>query len=288
MKSIRLNAPGFFAGILAAAWMLMVAGAGRAQAQDAEPMTRGEKERLLFQAEQSFKQANEALARDPAKASELYKAAAMRLERIVRQGHVRNGKLFYNLGNIYFYQGDIGRAILYYLRAGQYIPNDVNLAQNLAYARSRLQDRIIEKQQTRIMKTLLFWHYDLSLRTRVICFACLSLLFWLGAAIRVFRKLVVPRWSLALVGIPALLLLGSVLSQSLLAAENRVGVIIQSAVIARKGDGKTYQPSFKEPLHAGTEFTLKEKRGDWYLVELANGHQCWVPRASVGLVGEID
>ena len=48
-------------------------------------------------------------------------------------------------------------------------------------------------------------------------------------------------------------------------------------MIARKGDGDTYEPSFKEPLHAGAEFKLMENRGEWYQVELADGQRCWIP-----------
>ena len=55
-------------------------------------------------------------------------------------------------------------------------------------------------------------------------------------------------------------------------------------VVARKGDGEGYQPSFTGPLHAGTEFALIEERGEWRHVELHDGRRCWLPEKSSELV----
>jgi hypothetical protein len=45
-----------------------------------------------------------------------------------------SGKLFYNIGNTYFYLGDYGLAIAYYRKAEQLIPRDPLLRKNLAQA----------------------------------------------------------------------------------------------------------------------------------------------------------
>ena len=44
----------------------------------------------------------------------------------VADGGVSNGKLFYNLGNAYLKNGDLGLALLWYERADKLIPNDVS------------------------------------------------------------------------------------------------------------------------------------------------------------------
>jgi len=46
----------------------------------------------------------------------------------------------------------------------------------------------------------------------------------------------------------------------------------------------TYEASFKDPLHAGTEFVLVEQRNDWLHVELPDGRRCWLPAQAAGLV----
>ena len=106
---------------------------------------------LFSQGKELFRQANEAAANDPAEARELYHKAALRFERITREGGIQNGKLHYNIGNAYFRMNDFGRAILSYRRAEQYIPNDPNLQQNLDYARKRRTDRIEEQQKTKVL-----------------------------------------------------------------------------------------------------------------------------------------
>ena len=97
---------------------------------------------LYSQAKEMFREANTLAAKDPAGARALYQKSLMRYERIVKEGKIGNGKLFFNFGNIYFRIKDIGRAILNYRRAQRYIPNDPNLKQNLDYARSIRMDRI--------------------------------------------------------------------------------------------------------------------------------------------------
>lgn len=242
---------------------------------------------LFGEANMLFRQGNELFLTDPASATDHYHRAALRYERIVREGGIHNGKLFYNIGNAYFRSDDIGRAILNYRRAQLYMPGDANLRQNLDFARSRRQDTFEEEQETRVLKTLLFFHYDLAPNLRAMLLAVFSGIFWGAAAIRLFRSEWIPKWVLILTGCLAVLFLGSLLADATIGAQNEPGVIVAQQVIARKGDGNSYEPSFKDPLHAGTEFTLMETRPDWLQIQLPDGRQCWIPAKSAGLVSEI-
>jgi hypothetical protein len=62
------------------------------------------------------------------------------------------------------------------------------------------------------------------------------------------------------------------------------GVIISPQVTAYQGDGPNYPASFKEPLHAGTEFVLIERRPGWLHICLANGSDGWVPQSDAELI----
>lgn len=239
---------------------------------------------LYSQAKELFRSADALASTDAQEAMVLYKRAAMRFERIVREGGIQNGKLYYNIGNIYFRTRDIGRAILNYRRAQQYIPNDPNLQQNLDFARSRRLDRVEEKQETRILKTLFFWHYDLATRTRVFVFSFSFMLLWVFAATRIFLRKAFLAWCIAFAAALSVLFAVSLVSEFAHLEGTRPGVVISSEVIARKGNSETYQPSFKEPLHAGTEFALLEDRGSWYHIELPDARRCWVPDDDVELV----
>ncbi len=251
---------------------------------DAATLSREQVTDLFSEAKQSFRQASDLAATDPEQAKDLYRKAALRLERIVQDGNIHNGKLYYNIGNAYFRIGDIGRSILYYRRAQLLIPNDVNLLQNLSYARSKRTDQIEEPQQKKILKTLLFWHYDVSAKIRLSLFTIGVTVFCLVASLRLFWKKSGFLWFMGISMGISLLLLGSLSIQALGQSGNSSGVILANEVIARKGNSETYQPSFETPLHAGTEFELIEIREDWYHINLPDGRKCWVPQQSVGLI----
>ena len=239
---------------------------------------------LYSQAKDLFRQANELAATAPGQAKDLYRKTAMRFERIIREGNIKNGKLYYNLGNVYFRMKDIGRAIVNYRRAEQYMPNDPNLKQNLKYARKKRFDDIEEKQETKVLKTLFFWHYDLPTKTRVFIFTVFFILLWFFAGIRIFTDKTFLGWCITPAVILSLLLAGSLVTEEVSLRKSQPGVIISPEVVARKGNSHTYEPSFKDPLHSGTEFTLIEDRGNWYYVELADSRACWVPSKDVELV----
>jgi len=250
----------------------------------AETLGREEMVDLFIKGKELFREANERVSTEPEEAKKLYLDAAMYFERIVDEGGIHNGRLYYNIGNAYFRIGDIGRAILYYRKAQLLTPNDPNLQQNLGFAIQKRADAIEEKQETKILKTLFFWHYDTSLKVRLLLFTVFFAALWTCASVRIFIKRPVLFWGQIISAVCGALLLGSILMGTVSDFRTDAGVILSKEVVARKGDGPSYQPSFKEPLHAGTEFRLLEDRSDWIHVELSDGRRCWIPRKSAGFV----
>ena len=243
----------------------------------ADSLTEEELVRHLESAEQAFRRGVELEETSPENAGEQYERSLLHYERIVRGDGVRNGRLYYNIGNAYFRLGEIGRAILSYERAALYMPRDENVKANLEYARSRRIDRVELEDSERIFKTLFFLHYDVPPRIKFVIFTSLFAFLWIIASLRLFLYLPALK---ALVIIPAVvsgLFLLSIVVESVDAARNPEGVVTAREVIARKGDAETYQPSFIEPLHSGTEFVLIEERSGWFQIELEDGSRCWIP-----------
>ena len=218
---------------------------------------------------------------DPDRAERLYEKAILNYEKILNEGEIRNPKLYYNLGNAYFLKEDIGRAILNYRRAEDLDKNDANIQKNLAFARSRRIDKVTVKTEKRVLQTLFFWHYDFSVRTKFaltcICFAtvCVSL------TVMLWRGKTAP-WLVTTV-IYSLLTVGFLISVGLetrARSHRACGVITADEVIARQGDGPNYPESFKDPLHAGTEFDLLERRSGWFHIRLADNSDSWIPDKS--------
>ncbi len=254
--------------------------------ETAHPKTLSTEEisRLFNEANTYFSDGNKLALSDPRQARPLYEKSILRFKRIINDGRIENGKLYYNIGNIYFRIQDIGRAILNYRRAEQYIGNDVNLQKNLEFARNTRKDQIEEKQETKILKTVFFWHYDLSSKIRVILFTISFGVLWIFAAARVFIKKPFFKWGIGITVVLSILLAGSLSIEYISDRESVPGVIISQEVTARKGNSMSYEKSFREPLHAGTEFTLLENRGAWLRIELPDARTCWIPASDVELV----
>lgn len=232
---------------------------------------------LLNEANAAFQQANASTDNSVA-ARQSYDKAILLYEKIIRQGGVQNAGLYYNLANAYLLKDDVGRAILNYRRAERLDDSDLNIKKNLAFARSRRIDRVEVGAQARVLETLFFWHYDLSLRTKLllVCLAfaslCIALtaMIWLGRGTAGLTVAVLS-------GVLVVCLLTSILIETHKRSAMRVGVITAPEIVARQGDGPNYPPSFKDPLHAGLEFEIAEQRPGWIHLRLSDGADAWIP-----------
>jgi len=239
---------------------------------------------LFSQANDAFRQAN-AVNDDPGKANSLYEKAILGYEKIIRDGHIENPKLYYNLANAYLLQNDLGKAILNYRKAEKLDKSNSDIQKNLAFARARRIDKVEQKTETQILRTLAFWHYDFSTRTKfvVVCMSFAVLCLTLTVVIWYGRKT-----SLSLIAVISAGLLvcfaGSVAVDSFNQANRLSGVVISLQVTAYQGDGSNYPASFKEPLHTGTEFILIEHRPGWFHIRLANGSDGWIPQSDAELI----
>ncbi|MBX3177483.1 MAG: hypothetical protein KF886_08990 [Candidatus Hydrogenedentes bacterium] len=267
-------------------WLAALIALAGLSAPGARALDGDAREALLSEATAAFQEGNRLIAPDPAAAQAQYEKATLLIERIIREGGVENGRLYYNLGNIWFQRGDIGRAILNYLRAEQYIPNNVNLAQNLAYVRQQRRDAFTTAARRKVLNTLFFWHYDISSGVRLRIFAVCFIAFWALAAARLYARRPGMNGALFVLGAASSALFLSLTLEARSYRNEPLGVILAEETVARKGDGETYQPSFAEPLHAGTEFRVREDRGAWLHVVLPDDRTCWIRRDAVGLVKE--
>ena len=239
---------------------------------------------LFSQANQFFREAN-ATTDNPETARKLYEKAILNYEKIISDAGIKNSKLYYNLGNAYFLKEDIGRAILNYRRAQNLDKSDTNIQKNLAFARNRRIDKVEIKTQKRILETLFFWHYDFSIKTKFlitcILFAivCISgiMMLWRGRA----TGLVVTA---VICAILTTIFFASVVVEARSRANTISGVITTDQVIARQGDGPNYPESFKDPLHAGTEFDLLERRTGWFHIMLSDDSEAWIPDNAAELI----
>jgi len=233
-------------------------------------------EEHLAAAEEAFGRAIELDVTDTESAKDYYRKSILHYERLVASG-MRNGRLYYNIGNVWFRLDDMGRAILNYKRSELYNPADPNLEQNLQFARSRRVNRIEAQQRDRIFKTLFFIHYDVPTRVRFGIFLGVFVLLWGAAIVAVFHMRGWVRTLIISLTVVCIVFLASLIWEKVSLTRNPAGIVTAPEVVARKGDAETYQPSFTAPLYSGTEFDLLEQRPDWWYIELEDGARCWIP-----------
>ncbi len=242
--------------------------------------------RVLADALGTFDEAARIAARDPRRASELYQIAAAGFEALVADG-VRNGRLFYNLGNTYIRLGRIGKAIACYRRATALMPDDPNLRENLRFARTLRQDQIAPPETATAVRSLLFWHYGISMRWRSHLALAAYVAFWvlMAAGLLARGRPAALLWASRAAGLTALLLGASVLIESYSRSATQAGVLITDGVVLRKGNGEAYEPQYDYRFSDGLEFELVEPtRGDWLHIRLPDDKDGWVRSDQVELI----
>ncbi len=219
-------------------------------------------------------------------AAEALRGALLRYERVGEATGWSNGLLAYNAANAHLRLGDVGRALLGYRRAAELVPGNRYVRRGLAYARRLRADRIEEPVSAGVARVVLFWHDLLPARTRAIAFQALWTAFWVGFLLRMLAAGVRRRRWLRPAGAACLLLAGALAASLATDAidASAPGVITAASVVARQGDGHSYEPSFGSALHGGTEFRLLEDRGEWWRIRLADGRQTWIVAAAGELV----
>ncbi len=193
--------------------------------------------------------------------------------------------VFYNLGNAYYKSGDLGRAILNYLRAERLAPRDPDIQNNLQIARDGIVDPFERSEQSALAGSIRVPQLKLSLDELALIALGLWILFALMLLLLArrfsFRRLI----GYASVVVALLLLAGTVSLGSGLSSESedRKVVVVAESVDVVGGPGVQYEAKFT--LHGGNEASLVETRGAWSRLRLAGGQlQGWVPADAVELV----
>ena len=208
-----------------------------------------------------------------------YASAAAGFSAIAETG-VHNGKLYYNLGNAYLKNNDLGRAVLWYERASKLLPGDPDLKFNLAYARSLAKDAP-EEMVSPLVRIFFFWKYQLSHRAVVLLAIGLNLLFWIAlAAWRLTRRRGLRRLAQVLV-FPALVFILTACQNYYESTFRQSAVVLPGEVSVRSGLEETSTELFK--LHAGAQVRVVRTLDDHYQVRFSIEKIGWVSRQDVGL-----
>jgi hypothetical protein len=226
-----------------------------------------------------------------------YQAAVDRYLTVADAG-IRNADLFYNLGNAYFELGEMGHAVLWYERARRLDPRDDDIAANLDFTRSLLQDKQLIPTEGAVRRAAMAWHRGLSLdeslkiASALYALCCvLIVLFVLRREPRVdafLRRMSVvspgrlfglgpgPDVMLAIVVtlVAGGLFAGSTWAKVRAERDRTRGVVVATEVSVFSGPSRDATVQFR--IHEGTGLSVREARPGWFRVELPGDLSGWV------------
>jgi len=236
-----------------------------------------------------FREANELFDQgnigEGAEAEKLYSEAILKFEKIINEGEIKNAGLYYNLANAYLLKGDIGRAIVNYRKSEKLDDSNPDIKKNLAFARSRRVDQVQVKTEKKVLQTLFFWHYDFPIKVRFFLACLFFAILCLGLTAIIWLGKRTPLPAVCVVcGILMLAFTGSVSVENSVSSRVNSGVIVAESVLPRQGDGHNYPPSFKDPLHSGTEFDLIKTQSGWHHIRLSDGSDGWIEQSAAELI----
>ena len=215
-----------------------------------------------------------------------YADAAQQFEALIDSGY-EDADLYYNLGNAYFKNGDLGRAVLNYLRAEELSPRDADIRANLDLARGRAVDQVESAGES-----LFASMSNVARRWATVGeMGVLSLLLWVASAIAIATLVVwraVPRRTAvrngAIVASSATLVTLLLLLSMLYANPNDdSAVVVESTLDVVSGPGQQYETEFT--LHGGAQVRLVDSRQGWVRIALPGDDlQGWAPSNAVEAV----
>lgn len=215
-----------------------------------------------------------------------YAAAVTAYEQLDQQ-QVMSAELAYNLGNAYFRQAQLGRAIWAWERALDLDPNFDDARYNLAQARTitarRVQDKLEGADHDPLWVRVVS---ELSVSTETWLFLGLYVAFFVFLALRLRSRRRAgdddpPAWG----AVAALLGVTAALAGALLvgrAALDRVpfGIVLADEVPVKEGADPNYRTTFD--IHAGLRVRVLDRDQDWLRIRLANGLEGWVRDCDIG------
>lgn len=214
---------------------------------------------------------------------ERFQEAVDLYESILAEG-VQNGNLHFNLGNAYFKNQQLGKAVLHYYRARKFNPGDEDIANNLALAAEARVDPIIDEEDEAFTRG--FDAVVHTLNYSLVFYLALSLLCLGGlASLGMILRPQTRKW------IGYVMVTGSVLGLLLMGAAfiqyNQITRTDMAVVIAGKVDVLS-GPSSKEPvsftIHEGISCRVLDETEGWCRIRLANGFNGWMRRTDLEII----
>jgi tetratricopeptide (TPR) repeat protein len=213
-----------------------------------------------------------------------YKQVINCYEKILAEGQV-SANLYYNLGNAYFKDNQIGKAIYNYELAKKLSPGDDDIKTNLRIANTKTIDKIDAKENflAGAIKSGLYSMFSTNgwawLSIIAVIFTLLCAIVFIVSKSLFFKRICF--W-LGILGTIKFIFVFSVGFASLHNLNKKTQAIVTNQVVqvlsAPNESGKS-----KFSLHEGTKLIVLSTNEEWTSVQLANGNEGWIKTQELGL-----
>lgn len=211
-----------------------------------------------------------------------FRTAIQYYEELLEEGYL-SPKLYFNLGNAYFKEHQLGEAILNYHRALRLSPGNDDIQYNLQVAEKSTKDNIeaipefFLTQWTRSIRHLMSGNAWTVVSLVVLVLMLGAILFYLLSRRLIWRKM-------GFYGTVVMLLL-LILSTSFAAVDrretlNRTSAIIMSEAVAVKSSPDPASTDLFI-LHEGTMVEISDRLDNWCEITIADGKKGWMECAKL-------
>lgn len=209
--------------------------------------------------------------------------SAVRSYRQVLDAGLESGPLYFNLGNAYFKNGQLGRAILSYERAERLLPRDPDVRVNLSYALEQAKE---DAPPQPLWERLLFPFAARATTGQLVILTTVLWFAWWGL---VALRLVLPAFRVVVGRAAWCVLAALLLAGGSLAFRVETVDLRRDAVVVEGGETAVrFEPSENGTehfrVHEGAILEVTDERDTWFQVRRWDGRRGWIPARTLELV----
>lgn len=211
-----------------------------------------------------------------------YDSAIHVYQKIANKG-LESAKLYYNLGNAYFKNGDVPSAILYYERAKKLAPNNEDIEFNINIANSMIVDKIERVPRLFYQR---WWNYFYNMFNAnawaiIAIVSWFILVFFIGVFIlsksRGARKIAFYFGLLFL--LISVAVFGLAAQKYVNTREHNEAIVFTPTITVKSSPTMNAVDLFV--IHEGTKVRVLDEVNDWVKIRIPNGSIGWLPAHSV-------
>ena len=217
--------------------------------------------------------------------SKNFKISIHHYQKLINEGY-KSYQLYFNLGNSYYRNNELGKAIYYYELASKSNPADDDIKINLAIATSKTIDKVNSKENffiTAIKTNILssFSTFTWSIFTiSFISLASILFFIFINSNNILIKRISFIGTCFCFIFFTLSYFLGYTSLKS--KSENKFAIITSKEI--KILNEPTISGISKFNLHEGTKIRIVENKGEWILIKLDNGNEGWIKTTDVGII----